>query len=113
MKNDRSDSVLTFSGAIGSKKLGHPVPDSNLVSELNSALPQQMHRYMPLSGFSAYRFENGRSVPFLRATLYCSGVSCLRHSSSVLTTLSSITSPFLCPESVNSTIDTLTIPDPC
>src|ERR1700733_1390279 len=34
--------LLTFSGAIGCQKLGQPVPESNFVSELNSALSQQM-----------------------------------------------------------------------
>jgi hypothetical protein len=36
--------VRTFSFAIGAQKLGHPVPDSNFVSELNNALSQQMQR---------------------------------------------------------------------
>jgi hypothetical protein len=35
---------VTFSAAIGSQKLGHPVPDSNFVAESNSALSQQMQR---------------------------------------------------------------------
>jgi len=30
--------------AIGAQKLGHPVPESNFVSELKSALSQQMQR---------------------------------------------------------------------
>ena len=34
----------TFSLAIGSQKLGQPVPESNFVAELNSALSQQMQR---------------------------------------------------------------------
>jgi hypothetical protein len=36
--------LRTFSGAIGSQKLGQPVPESNFVSELNKALSQQMQR---------------------------------------------------------------------
>jgi hypothetical protein len=36
--------VRTFSGAIGSQKLGQPVPESNLVAELNSALSQHTQR---------------------------------------------------------------------
>jgi hypothetical protein len=36
--------LRTFSFAIGAQKLGQPVPDSNFVSELNSALLQQMQR---------------------------------------------------------------------
>jgi hypothetical protein len=38
-----SISVVTLSLAIGAQKLGHPVPESNLVSELNRSLPQQTH----------------------------------------------------------------------
>jgi len=38
-----SVSVSTFSFAIGFQKLGHPVRESNLVSELNRSLPQQTH----------------------------------------------------------------------
>jgi hypothetical protein len=34
---------------MGAEKLGQPVPESNLTSELNNALPQQMHRKMPRS----------------------------------------------------------------
>ena len=36
--------VRIFSLAIGAQKLGHPVPESNFVSELKSALSQQMQR---------------------------------------------------------------------
>jgi len=39
-----SVSFSIFSSAIGAQKLGQPVPDSNLVYELNSAFPQQMQR---------------------------------------------------------------------
>jgi hypothetical protein len=34
----------TFSWASGAQKLGQPVPESNFVAELNSALSQQMQR---------------------------------------------------------------------
>ena len=37
----------TFSCAMGCQKLGQPVPESNLVSELNSARSQQMQRNSP------------------------------------------------------------------
>jgi hypothetical protein len=37
-----SVSVTTFSFATGWKKLGHPVPESNLASEANSGSLQQM-----------------------------------------------------------------------
>ena len=36
--------LRTFSGAIGAQKLGQPVPESNFVSEVNSALSQQIQR---------------------------------------------------------------------
>jgi hypothetical protein len=39
----------TASATAGSVKLGHPVPDSNLASELNKAAPQAAHRYIPSS----------------------------------------------------------------
>src|SRR3981189_1088045 len=52
----------TFSFAIGAQKLGHPVPDSNFVSELNSALSQHTHRYKPLSCTFQYCPVNARSV---------------------------------------------------
>src|ERR1700694_1740982 len=42
---------------------------------------------MPLSLRSQYSPANARSVPFLRVTLYCMGVSCARHSASVFVTL--------------------------
>ena len=38
-----------FSLAIGAQKLGQPVPDSNFVAELKSAVSQQMQRNTPLS----------------------------------------------------------------
>src|SRR5712671_6007332 len=44
MPNVLSVSVSTFSSAIGAQKLGQPVPDSNFVSELNSALAQHTQR---------------------------------------------------------------------
>jgi hypothetical protein len=37
----------TFSFAMGAQKLGQPVPDSNLVLELNNAVSQQMQRKTP------------------------------------------------------------------
>src|SRR4051794_39058882 len=64
----KSVSVVTFSAATGAQKLGHPVPDSNFVSELNSLFPQQTQRYIPLSCRSWYLPVNAGSVPLLRAT---------------------------------------------
>ena len=37
----------TASATAGSVKLGQPVPESNLESELNSSAPQAPQRYMP------------------------------------------------------------------
>jgi hypothetical protein len=34
---------------IGCVKLGHPVPESNLLSELNNSLPQYTHLYTPFT----------------------------------------------------------------
>jgi len=42
-----SVSVARFSLETGARKLGQPLPDSNLASELNSGAPQQMQRYVP------------------------------------------------------------------
>jgi hypothetical protein len=39
-----SVSVTTLSSVDGSKKLGHPEPDSNFVSERNSSAPQPAQR---------------------------------------------------------------------
>ncbi len=57
----------------GSVKLGQPVPESNLVSEENSSVPQQTQRYMPSLFSSTYGPVKARSVPALRVTSYCSG----------------------------------------
>ena len=42
-----SGRVSTLSSAIGSQKLGQPVPESNFVSELNSSCPHPAQRYVP------------------------------------------------------------------
>ncbi len=47
-----SEISRTFSFAIGSQKLGQPVPESNFVAELNSALLQQMQRKIPFRAHS-------------------------------------------------------------
>ena len=41
MNSERSFLWATASSATGDVKLGQPVPESNLVSEWNSAVPQQ------------------------------------------------------------------------
>ena len=38
-----STSILTLRGEIGSKKLGQPVPDSNLLPYANKSVPQPTH----------------------------------------------------------------------
>ena len=86
MNRLRSSFSLTLSLFRGAQKLGQPVPDSNLASELNSSLPQQTHLYFPDSSLWTYSPENGRSVPFFLVTPNCIGVSCFFHSSSVLLT---------------------------
>ena len=50
--------------------------------ESKSGVPQQTQRYMPLRWLSQYSPENARSVPFLRVTRNCSGVSCAFQSAS-------------------------------
>jgi hypothetical protein len=40
MKSERSVAVLMFEGSKGLVKLGHPVPDSYLSSELNNGSPE-------------------------------------------------------------------------
>ena len=69
-------------------KLGQPVPESNFVSDENSSVPQQTQWYMPSVFSSTYGPVKARSVPALRVTSYCSGVSCSRHSASVFLILS-------------------------
>src|SRR5262252_5490797 len=101
-----SSSFSTFSSAIGCQKLGQPVPDSNFVSELNSALPQQMQRYRPVSWLSQYLPVKAISVPSWRVTSKACGESCCRHSLSVFTVFGTCTVSLRSPESVNSTIVT-------
>ena len=47
MNRLESPASTTLRGDNGFQKLGHPVPDSNLVFESNKAVSQQMHRYKP------------------------------------------------------------------
>src|SRR5205807_4151017 len=79
-----SVNVSTLSTTAGSVKLGHPVPEPNLVPEWNRSAPHPAQRYIPLSLAYTYLPVNGGSVPFNRSTSYCSGASSWRHSSSVL-----------------------------
>src|SRR4051812_27895378 len=86
IKNVRSRCSVTASATAGSEKLGQPVPESNLVSDPNSAAPQPAQWYMPSSWQSQYSPVKARSVPALRSTSNWAGVSCARHSSSALAT---------------------------
>ena len=99
--------LTTFSSAIGCQKLGQPVPESNLVSERNSARSQQMQRNRPRS----WRFQllpvKGSSVSSCRATLYDVAESCFFHSSSVLMTRGTVTVPVRLPSAENSTTVTV------
>src|SRR3954451_12210684 len=79
----RSVKRSTASGVIGSQKLGQPEPDSNLVWERNSGASHAAQWYVPSSWQSTYLPDHGRSVPAWRSTLNCSGLSSVRHSSSV------------------------------
>src|ERR1019366_3598517 len=92
MKRLESVSVSTLSGVAGLVKLGQPVPESNFSSESKSAFSQQTPREAPGSFDALYFPVNAGSVPPLRAILNWSGVSCLRHSSSVLWIFSLIVS---------------------
>jgi hypothetical protein len=88
MNRLRSSSVSTAPPLAGSKKLGQPEPESNLVSELKSSAPQPAQRYVPASLTTLYSPVHGRSVPWRRITSYWSGVSSSRHSSSDFSSLS-------------------------
>src|SRR5579872_4967516 len=93
--------VFTFCFAIGCQKLGHPVPESNFVSELNNALPQQIQRYIPLSCDSAYFPVNGGSVPASRVISNSCADNCCFHSASVLRTFCTCAGPSSLPSSLN------------
>jgi hypothetical protein len=64
----------TAPGSASSKE-GHPVPESNLVSEEKSLLPQAAHVNVPSASACRYSPVKGGSVPFSRSARYCSGVS--------------------------------------
>ena len=70
----------------GAQKLGQPVPLSNLVFDENSGRSQPAQAKVPARCSFSSGLVNGRSVPSWRSTLYCVGVSSLRHSSSVWVT---------------------------
>lgn len=72
------------------QKLGQPEPESYLVSLSKRAVSQAAQWYMPFVLQSQYFPVKARSVPPHRHTAYCSGVSFSRHSSSVLSCVSTM-----------------------
>src|SRR5947209_3588560 len=73
-------------GLTGRKKLGQPVPESNLASDAKSSAPQQTQRYTPRAWLFAYLPENGGSVSLRRVTWNWGTVSSFAHSLSVFDT---------------------------
>ena len=74
--------TTTASGATGAEKFGHPLPESNFVSEENNRFPHPAQTYVPSAVWWTYFPLNGGSVPFFRSTLNSSGVRIFFHSSS-------------------------------
>src|SRR5215472_17802787 len=91
---------------IGCQKLGHPVPESNLVAESNNAVSQQMHRYRPSACEFQYAPLNARSVPAFRVMMKASCGKSRCHSASSLTILGTSATPKLRPEEEKSSIET-------
>src|SRR6266851_1851419 len=90
VNHERSSCSLTAPSSTVAQKLGHPVPESNLVSEEKSGAPQHTHLNMPLRFSVLSGLEKARSVPCCRVTWYCCGVSFSFHSVSLLLTLRAI-----------------------
>src|SRR6266851_4026337 len=84
MKRRRSLVVPTAPSS-GAQKLGHPVRLSNLVSEENRGRSHPAQWYAPGPYSLSRALVPARSVPCSRSTRNCSGVSCARHSPSLLT----------------------------
>jgi hypothetical protein len=78
--------VVSIAPSSGEKKLGQPVPLSNLRSALKSGWPQPTHRNVPGRCSSRSAHDPGGSVEWRRSTAYCCGVNMRRHSSSVFST---------------------------
>src|SRR3989344_6968740 len=72
----------TLSVFFGLSKLGHPVPESNFVSDENSSAPHPAQAYIPFSLLLWYLPVRAISVPFSRKTWYCSGFNFFFHSCS-------------------------------
>src|SRR5450759_2334898 len=75
--------VVATACSSGAKKLGQPVPLSNFVSAEKSDAPQPAQVKVPSRFSLVSGLVPARSVPCSRSTRNCSGVSVLRHSSSV------------------------------
>src|SRR5205085_4222312 len=61
------------------KKLGHPVPLSYFICDVNNGRLQPAHTNTPARFSLLSGLVNGVSVPSSRSTLYCAGVSNCRH----------------------------------
>src|SRR5256885_2177367 len=71
MDNDLSSLYSIEPSVVGLKKLGHPHPESNLLSDSNKGVPQQTQVYSPRSLEFQNSPVNARSVAPSRVTLYC------------------------------------------
>ena len=63
-----SSSVVPIAPSSGAKKLGQPVPLSNLRSATNSGCPQPAHENVPARFSCSSAHDPGRSVPWPRST---------------------------------------------
>src|SRR5882724_8253992 len=91
---------------MGAQKLGHPVPESNFVVELNSTVSQSMQPYKPEACLSCSAPLNANSVAARRVTSYCSGVSCFCHSFLDLRSFGRLSTPSRVPSAANRAIFT-------
>src|SRR5277367_5007961 len=78
--------VVPTAPSRGAQKLGHPVPLSNLVAELNRSRSQPAQVKVPRRSSCSSGLVNGRSVSASRSTEYWTGVRRLRHSASLYVT---------------------------
>jgi hypothetical protein len=68
ISHERSSFSLTAPASAGAQKLGHPVPESNLVLDEKSDAPQHTQLNIPGRFSLLSGLEKGRSVPCWRAT---------------------------------------------
>jgi len=88
IKREVSATYVTTSSLLGFVKLGQPVPESNLSSDLKRCSLHAAHKKDPDFLRSNNGPTNGRSVPDSRRTKNCSGVNSLRHSSGLFVMMS-------------------------